>query len=119
VFLTRRGDAMRLGGFLVDPTEIESALAKLPGVAEAQVVAVEIDGRNRCVAFVVRQRGRQPKAADLLAAVSGSLAAFKVPVRIWFLDELPVTRSANATKIQRGKLKEMALERLAKGKTGL
>jgi fatty-acyl-CoA synthase len=114
VFLTRRGDAMRLGGFLVDPTEIESALARLPGVAEAQVVAVEIAGRNRCVAFVVPEEGRQPKEADLVAAVSNSMAAFKVPARIWFLDELPITRSANATKIQRGKLREMALQRLAK-----
>ena len=43
---------MRLGGFLVDPAEIESALARLPGVAEVHVVSMEIEGRTRCVAFV-------------------------------------------------------------------
>lgn len=112
VYLTRRGDAMRLGGFLVDPTEIEAALAALPGVAQAQVVGVEIDGRNRCAAFVIPSPGAEPAESELAAGIAKSMAGYKVPARIWLVEEFPVTRSANATKIQRGKLREMALERL-------
>ena len=112
VFLTRRGDALRLGGFLVDPTEIEAALARQPGVAQAQVVGVEIDGRSRCVAFVVPSPGVRPDERALAAAIAATMAGYKVPARIWLVDEFPVTRSANATKIQRAKLREMALERL-------
>jgi fatty-acyl-CoA synthase len=48
VYLTRRGDAIRLGGFLVNPVEIEDALGELPGVADAAVIAVEIAGQARC-----------------------------------------------------------------------
>ena len=113
VFLTRRGDALRLGGFLVDPTEIEEALVRQPGVDQAQVVGVEIDGRSRCVAFVVLSPGAQGVARTLAEALAKTMAGYKVPAHIWFLDEFPVTRSANATKVQRGKLREMAQARLA------
>jgi fatty-acyl-CoA synthase len=112
VFVTRRGDAMRLGGFLVNPEEIESQLKRIPGVAEAQVVAIEIDGRTRCVAFVIASPGATVTEADIIAAAAQSMAGFKVPARVWFVDAFPVTPSANPTKIQRGKLRGMALANL-------
>ena len=109
VFVTRRGDAMRLGGFLVNPEEIESELKRIPGVADAQVVAVEFDARTRCVAFVIAETGHTPSEARVIAAAAQTMAGYKVPVRVWFIDAFPVTPGANATKIQRGKLREMAL----------
>jgi fatty-acyl-CoA synthase len=112
VFVTRRGDAMRLGGFLVNPEEIESQLTRIPGVAEAQVVAIEIDGRTRCVAFVIASPGATVTEADIMAAAAQSMAGFKVPARVWVVDAFPVTPSANATRIQRGKLRGMALANL-------
>jgi len=115
VYETRRGDAMRLGGFLVTPLEIEDALKELPGVVDVQVVAVEIGSHSRCVAFVIPGRDA-PRESDLLAAAGRRMAAFKVPARAWFVSEFPVTQSANGVKIQRAKLREMALERLAEGK---
>jgi fatty-acyl-CoA synthase len=33
---------------------------------------------------------------------------------VWFVDAFPVTESANGVKIQRGRLREMALEQLAR-----
>ena len=106
---------MRLGGFLVSPLEIEDALKALPGVADVQVVAVEIGGQSRCVAFVIPGRDA-PRESDVIAAAGRRMAAFKVPARVWFVGEFPVTQSANGVKIQRAKLREMALARLAEGK---
>jgi fatty-acyl-CoA synthase len=40
------------------------------------------------------------------------LAAFEVPVRIFALDAFPTTTSANGTKVQRAKLREIAQARL-------
>jgi fatty-acyl-CoA synthase len=111
LYETRKGDAMRLGGYLVSPLEIEDALKGLPGVADVQVVAVEISGHARCVAFVI-PAAPAPREAELLAAAARRMAAFKVPARVWFVGEFPTTESANGVKIQRGKLREMALERL-------
>ncbi|MCM5570334.1 AMP-binding protein [Burkholderiaceae bacterium FT117] len=112
VYLTRRGDAIRLGGFLVNPGEIEDELGALAGVAGAAVIAVEIDGRARCVAFVVREAGAAIEEAALIEAARNRMAGFKVPARVWFVDALPVTASANGTKVQRARLREMAMERL-------
>ncbi|MBJ6899960.1 AMP-binding protein, partial [Vibrio cholerae] len=44
VYEARAGDAMRLGGFLVSPGEIEDELKACPGVADAQVLAIDLKG---------------------------------------------------------------------------
>lgn len=117
VFETRRGDAMRLGGFLVSPAEIEELLTRSPGVAAAQVVAVDISGKLRCVAFVSPKAGTLPDEAEVIRRAAASMAAFKVPARVWVIDEFPKTLSANGDKIQRGKLRQMALDRLGASPT--
>ena len=113
VYQTRQGDAMRLAGYLVSPAEIEDALKAQPGVADVQVVAIDIANRTRVVAFAIALPGCQLDEARLLAAAAGTLAAFKVPAHVWVVDSFPVTQGANGTKIQRVKLREMALEKQA------
>jgi len=112
IYETRGGDAMRLGGFLVAPGEIEDELKACPDVADAQVVAVEINGQARCAAFVVAA-GKAPRAEQLIAQLRQRLAGYKVPARIFFIDGFPVTESANGVKIQRGKLRAIAMEKIA------
>ena len=113
VYQTRQGDAMRLAGYLVSPAEIEDVLKAQPGVADVQVVAIDIATRTRGVAFAIALPGCQLDEARLLAAAAGTLAAFKVPAHVWVVDSFPVTQGANGTKIQRVKLREMALEKQA------
>ena len=114
VFETRLGDAIRLGGFLVSPVEIEEVIRQLPGVADAQVVAVEIAQQPRAVAFVIRSPGGPALDENEVAGwVKSRMAGYKVPARVWFVDDFPVTHSANGDKIQRAKLREAALARLA------
>ncbi|CAG9179922.1 AMP-binding protein [Cupriavidus pinatubonensis] len=113
VYEARMGDAIRLGGFLVNPVEIEAVLKRFDSVVDAQVVAIEIEGRMRVVAFVVPSPGNVPVEADLIAQIAGQTASFKVPARIWFVDRYPVTQSSNGVKTQRNKLRDMAIERLA------
>jgi fatty-acyl-CoA synthase len=112
IYETRGGDAMRLGGFLVAPGEIEDELKACPGVADTQVVAVEINGQARCAAFVIAA-GQAPPAEQLVARLRERLASYKVPARIFFIDAFPVTESANGVKIQRGKLRAIAMEKMA------
>jgi len=81
-------------------------------VADAQVVAVDIDGQTRCAAFVIPRARVNPDEAELRAGVGRVLAAFKVPARIWTVDAFPSTQSANGVKIQRARLREMAMQRL-------
>ncbi|WP_036027355.1 AMP-binding protein [Bradyrhizobium yuanmingense] len=112
VYETRAGDAMRLGGFLVAPGEIEDELKSCAGVADAQVVAVDLKGQARCVAFVI-PTNEPPMQETLIARLRERLAGYKVPARIYVVDAFPVTDSANGVKIQRARLRAMAMERIA------
>ena len=114
VYQSRMGDTMRLGGFLVDPAEIEDVLAAQPDIESAQVVGVEINGQPRAVAFAIAKNKQcPPDMSATLKGVAKTLAAFKIPAHLWFVDELPTTASANGQKFQRVKLRELALEKLA------
>ena len=113
VYQSRMGDTMRLGGFLVDPAEIEDVLAAQPEIESAQVVGVEINGQPRAVAFAIaKHKHRPPDVGATLKGVAKTLAAFKIPAHLWFVDEFPTTASANGQKFQRVKLREVALEKL-------
>ena len=113
VYLGRMGDAMRLGGFLVSPAEIEGHLNEHPAVRGAQVVGVDTEDGAHPVAFVVPDRGGGFDEEALRDHCARSLARFKTPARIFAVDEFPTTQSANGTKIRRAELRRMAEERLA------
>lgn len=111
VFHARMNDALRLGGFLVNPAEIEDYVQRRPEITGCQVVGVEHRGRTRPFAFVTLDRGAEFDPAALSADCRAALAGFKVPAGFHALDTFPVTQSPNGTKIQRARLREMA-ERL-------
>jgi fatty-acyl-CoA synthase len=108
VFLARLGDAVRLGGFLVSPAEIEDVLQTHPAVAGAQVVGVETVAGTKAFAFVIVEAGAAFDEAALIAHCAARIAKFKVPVRVQPIDAFPVTPGANATKIQKARLRDLA-----------
>ena len=108
VFLTRMGDVLRLGGFLVSPAEIENHLQKHATVDGAQVVGVQTATAPRAVAFVTLKPGANFDEAALRDWCRSGLAGYKVPMRVVRLDEFPVTASANGMKILRTRLRDMA-----------
>jgi len=114
VYEMRKGDAIRLGGYLVSPVEIEDVLKGFDGVADAQVVAVAVGTELKPVAFVIPQPGATIDPDALVARARACMAGFKVPYRVWPVEAFPTTESANGTKIQRARLRTMAEERLAR-----
>ncbi|WP_060576042.1 MULTISPECIES: AMP-binding protein [unclassified Pseudonocardia] len=106
-YLARLSDTLRLKGFLVDPGQIEEVLLAHPGVGEAQVVGVPDPGTDEdlAVAFVVG--AAQPD--ELRAWCRERLAAFKIPARIEWVDDIPVIPSANGDKALRRALRERAV----------
>ncbi len=108
VYLARLGDTLRLGGFLVNPREIEAYLESHDGIALAQVVAVDTDQGPRPMAFVMLDSGARLDEAAVIRDCLATMAKFKVPVRVVALERFPTTSSANGEKIQKAKLREMA-----------
>jgi len=112
-YLTRIGDVLRLGGFLTSPQEIEAVLEAAPAVAGAQVVGINLNGEPVAVGFVIAS-GQPAFDEDALREwCRARLASYKVPRRIFSIDEFPTTPSANGTKIQRTRLRQLAIERCA------
>ena len=105
-YIARMGDVLRLGGFLVSPTEIEAVLMDDDAVDAAQVVAVDLPNGARPVGFVVAATGFLESAA--IDRCRQRLARYKVPVRVLVIDEFPTTPGPNGTKIQKSELRGIA-----------
>jgi fatty-acyl-CoA synthase len=109
VYEARIGDAMRLGGFLVSPEEIEAVIQAQPGVAAVQVVAASRGMADPVpVAFVQPSAGAEVDEASLRARCLEQLARFKVPERIVVVESFPIIESPNGPKVQKLRLREMA-----------
>ena len=91
VHIVGRGkDLIISGGLNVYPKEVESAIDALPGVVESAVIgAPHPDFGDGVTAIVVREKGAALAEATIAAALEGTLAKYKQPKRILFVDELP------------------------------
>jgi fatty-acyl-CoA synthase len=108
-FVSRMGDVLRIGGYLVAPAEIEDVLAKDSSFQNVQVVAVQTQQGVRPVAFVVMQPGRELDEEAAIRRCRNQLAIYKVPVRVVAIQELPMVDGPNGRKVQRSALRELAL----------
>jgi len=108
VFQARMGDSLRLSGFLVNPAEIEQVIETLPGIAQAQIVGAMLKGKLVPVAFVKLDAGAHANPELWTVQCKRVLSGFKVPVHFEVLDEFPTVQSANSTKIQKNRLRDMA-----------
>lgn len=85
----RSKDLIISGGFNVYPKEIELVIDALPGVNESAVIGVpHPDFGEAVVAVVVPREGQTLDADAMLVSLKASLANFKVPKHIYFVDQL-------------------------------
>lgn len=113
-YFSRLGDVLRLSGFLTTPREIESVIEEHPDVAAAQVITVASGDRDLLVAFVVPSRPSGCSEDDVTSHCRASMAHYKVPKHVFSIAAFPVTNSANGEKVQKERLRAMAIERLGR-----
>jgi long-chain acyl-CoA synthetase len=100
----RTSDLVIVNGFNVYPAEVERVLSEVAGVAEVAVLGVPDERAGEAVvAFVVPAPDVELDADDLLAHAARSLAKFKLPRSVTFVDSLPHTPTG---KVQKWRLKE-------------
>ena len=106
-YQARDDDMIITSGYNVAGPEVEDALLKHPAVAECGVVGVPNEERGMVVkAFVVLKPGHEADAAmvkQLQDHVKATLAPFKYPRQVEFLNKLPRTETG---KLQRFKLRQ-------------
>ena len=86
----RKKDLIIRKGLNVYPQEVEAVLIEHPAVAEVAAVGVpDASGDESVHAFVVLEPGQSIKSRELIAFARPSLASYKIPKEVTFLDELP------------------------------
>lgn len=102
-FVGREDSQVKILGFLVEPAEVEAALADHPGLAHVVVLAREqADGGKQLVGYVVPETGELDSAA-LRAHARTKLPDYMVPAVFVQLDSLPLTANG---KLDRAALPE-------------
>jgi acyl-CoA synthetase (AMP-forming)/AMP-acid ligase II len=97
----RLKDMYICGGFNVYPAEVEQALARLDGVADAAVIGVPDERLGEVgLALVVRKPDAALTADDVIASCRERIANFKVPRRVEFVDALPRNLAGKVLKIE-------------------
>jgi nonribosomal peptide synthetase DhbF len=90
-FLGRVDQQIKIRGFRIEPGEIESTLIRLPGVAQASVVARQDEaGRTQLVGYVVGRPGDGLDPAALREALASRLPQHMVPAALVPLVRLPL-----------------------------
>ena len=85
----RKKDMIIVSGFNVYPNEVEERIASMPGVLEVGVVGMPDDKTGESVRAYIVGTQTPPTEAGVIAHCRETLAAYKVPKSVRFVDELP------------------------------
>jgi len=100
----RRRELILVSGFNVYPREVEDVIAAHREVAEVAVMGIPHPYTGESVkALVVRKPGSTLTAEAVIAHAAASLARFKCPTVVEFVDALPHTATG---KVSKGQLRE-------------
>lgn len=101
-FKSRKNELVNVGGYKVNPGEVEVAIQDIEGVRQAMVYgkANSILGNVLC-ADVVLESGFELTELDIKKVLSSQLQDFKVPRRIKFVEEISLTRTGKMKRVQK------------------
>ncbi len=105
LFLVERmRELVLVSGFNVYPREVEEVLATHPDIAEVAVIGIPNPYTGEAVKALVRIRnGARLGVEDVIAHAARSLARFKCPTTVQFVDTLPHSATG---KVAKGQLRE-------------
>jgi malonyl-CoA/methylmalonyl-CoA synthetase len=100
----RSKDLVISGGYNVYPKEIEEHIDQIAGVAESAVIGLpHADFGEAVAAVVVAEKAHSLEPGTIISALKERIANYKVPKRVFVVDELP--RNAMG-KVQKNTLRD-------------
>jgi len=92
-YLGRIDRQLKIGGYRVEPGEVEDFLLRQPEVAQA-VVTGQADRSPALVGYVTPAPGAHPETVELLRRARTELPSFLVPGAVIVLDTFPLTSNS-------------------------
>jgi acyl-coenzyme A synthetase/AMP-(fatty) acid ligase len=112
-YVSRSDDIMTSRGYRISPADVETALQEHPAVLESGVAgAPDPEMGEKVKAWVILHEGYEPTselAKELQQHVKATIAPYKYPREIEFIEELPKTSSG---KILRRELRKQEKEKV-------
>ncbi|BFR47067.1 non-ribosomal peptide synthetase [Nitratidesulfovibrio sp. HK-II] len=97
-YLGRNDDQVKIRGHRIELGEVEAALARCPGVAQAVARTCRIGGYDALEAFLLPRAGAELTFRDIRSALAASLPEYMCPSRFHVVDDIPLTPSGKADR---------------------
>ena len=99
-FKSRKNELINVGGYKVNPGEVEAAILDINGIKQALVYgkANSILGNVLCADVVLVPESKQTEL-EIKKALAEKLQDFKVPRRIKFVKEISLTRTGKMKRL--------------------
>jgi fatty-acyl-CoA synthase len=95
----RKVEMIISSGENIYPAEVERAIQSLSQIKEAAVVGMPDHKRGEVVgAFVILHKNLQITENDILTALQGKIAHYKIPKKIFFVDDFPRNQAGKVLK---------------------
>ena len=94
----RVSTVVNVAGRKVHPAEIERAIAEVPGVVQVWVMGVAAGARGQELVACVHRGQATLSERAIRTHCAARLSSYKVPKRIVFADQLPITGRGKATR---------------------
>jgi benzoate-CoA ligase family protein len=99
--LGRTSDMLKASGMWVSPGEVEARLLAHEAVSQAVVVAaLDADGLEKPVAYVLLREGAITSEDELIQFCRDGLPAFKRPRRVVFVEQYPTTATGKIRRVE-------------------
>jgi propionyl-CoA synthetase len=108
--LGRTDDVINVAGHRLGTREIEESISSHPNISEVAVVGVEdkIKGQVAVAFAILKDAGAATSEQDIMSVVDRQLGAVARPARVYFVTQLPKTRS--------GKLLRRSIQAICEGR---
>lgn len=99
-FKSRKNELINVGGYKVNPSEVEDAINAMEGVGQSLVYGKEnsILG-NVLIAEIQLEKGSILTDLDIRKALKGQLQDFKIPRKIKFVEDFSLTRTGKLKRV--------------------
>lgn len=99
-FKSRKNELINVGGYKVNPSEVEEAIDSIEGVRQSLVYGKpnSVLG-NIVVAEVLREEGSAVTDVDIRKSLRDKLQDFKIPRKIIFVEEFTLTRTGKIKRL--------------------